>query len=121
MIYRCKIVREKTPSPTAERPSKGSFMSEETVELEDVSVEGETDLALLCRYYFSKNTGFQRASYMKTRKFRVRATPEQSRASAMVCRERRAGLIAMCNGAPPPELPAADLKTHSSALLYPTR
>jgi hypothetical protein len=27
---------------------EGSFMSEETVELEDVSVEAETDLALLC-------------------------------------------------------------------------
>ena len=48
MICCCKIVREKTPSPTAERPLKGSFMSEETVELEDVSVEAETDLALLC-------------------------------------------------------------------------
>jgi hypothetical protein len=70
-------------------------MSEETIELEDVSVEAETDLALLCNIDDKKHW-IPKASSMKTRKFRVRATPEQ-RASAMVRRERRAGLIAMCN------------------------
>jgi hypothetical protein len=36
-------------SLAAERNSRsGGFMSEQTVELEDVAVEAETDLALLC-------------------------------------------------------------------------
>ena len=72
-------------------------MSEETVELEDVSVEAETDLALLCNIDDKKHW-IPKASSMKTRKFRVRATPEQSCFSDGLP-GKKGCLIAMCNGA----------------------
>ena len=52
-------------------------MNEQTVELEDVTIEAETDLALRCNIG-DRSTGFQRALCMRTRKFQVRAIQGQS-------------------------------------------
>ena len=73
-------------------------MSEETVELEDVSVEAETDLALLCNIDDKKHW-IPKSVVHEDSEVSSEGDTGNNRASAMVCRERRAGLIAICNGA----------------------
>ena len=93
-------------------------MSEETVELEDVSVEAETDLALLCniddkRHWIPKSVVHEDSE----------VSSEGDTGTIVLQRwfaEKKGGLIAVKwrTSSPAPHLLACcRLKTHSSALL----